>query len=104
MLSFRTKRENSRLKTHHPSSQEPARVNRRRAHLFPLDTFPVPSSPQLRQGRGMIRLGEDGADDRRDGLAILGFAIASTPPCVLLSPERTHGKMRAGDEPRRVAS
>jgi hypothetical protein len=28
--------------------------------------------------------------------AILGFAIASTPPCVLLLPERTHGKMRDG--------
>ena len=28
--------------------------------------------------------------------SILGLAIASTPPCVLLLPERTHGTMRDG--------
>lgn len=29
--------------------------------------------------------------------SILGFAIASTPPCSRLPPERTHGQMRNGD-------
>ena len=41
-----------------------------------------------------ILLLEELANQRRQ--MILGFAVASTPPGVLLLPERTHGKMRDG--------